>query len=591
MPKLAVSAAALLLSLAAPAFAAVPNAASPSVANSESGNYLSAMVASADRDTEAASLYFREALRADPRNLDLIERAFAATLADGDARDAYGLADRLAARDSSNSLARLALAVRAFSNGQYPGARAQLAAGDSGRGRDVTSLLLTGWAFAGAGDLKHALESVDKITDPNVAVFRDYHAALIADALGDPAEALRRYKLAYARDSQTLRLVDSYARFLARQKDIAGAKKIYADFSAKTPDHPVVKAALAEIDSGKPVTATVRSPREGAAEALYGLGGAGTRQGDELASLVYLQLALALRPDHDFAIVSVANLLSDMKRGQQAIDAYLSVPKTSPLSESAHIQAAIEYDTLQQTDKGLALLKQVVADHSDDPEAWSALGTLQRSSKDFESATKSYDQAVAKLPKPDKAHWVLYYFRGICLERIKQWPKAEADFKEALTLFPDEPLVLNYLGYSWVDQGINLDEAFQMLRRAVDLKPTDGYIVDSLGWANYKLGHYDEATRVLEHAVDLKPADPVVNDHLGDAYWRVDRHIEAHFQWNHARDFGPEPEDLPKILEKIKDGLPPLAAAAPAKPETPAPTAPPAPADATPSPDPQKTGG
>jgi tetratricopeptide (TPR) repeat protein len=562
--------------LSAPALADTPTY---PVATSEPGNYLAASIASADRDTAAAAIFYREALREDPQNLDLIERAFAAALASGDARSSYALADRLAARDPGNSLARLALAVRAFSNGQYPAARAQLAAGEAGRSRDVTSSLLTAWAFAGAGDLRHALETLDKIADPNVAVFRDYHAALIAETLGDPIEALRRYKLAYSRDPGTLRLVDAYARFLARQKDVAGAKKLYADFSARNPANPVVAASLAEIDSGRAVTPIVRNVRDGAAEALYGLGGAGTNHGDELASLIYLRLALALRPDHDFAAVSVANLLSDLKRGDEAVQAYLAVPKVSPLAESAAIQAAIEYDGLQKTDDGLALLKNVVAEHPDDPEAWSAYGTLQRSAKDFSGAADSYDKAIAKRSTPGKADWVLYYFRGIAYERTKQWPKAEVDFKTALKLFPDEPMVLNYLGYSWVDQGLNLDEAFKMLRRAVDLKPTDGYIVDSLGWANYKLGHYEEAARDLERAVELKPGDPVVNDHLGDAYWRVGRKTEAHFQWNHARDFGPEPEDLPRILAKIKDGLPDAAPDV-----TPA-------ASPSPSPEPSKSGG
>ena len=578
MPLRRIAAAALITALASPALATAPDPARYHIATSEPGNYLPAIIASADRDTDAAAVYFREALRADPRNLDLIERAFASTLANGDAKEAYGLADRLAARDPGNSLARLALATRAFSNGNYVGARAQLAAGEAGRARDVTSLLLTAWAFAGAGDLRHALDALDHITDPSVAVFRDYHAALIADALGDPAEAGLRFKLAYAKDPTTLRLVDAYGRFLARHNDVAGAKGVYADFSAKTPDHPVVKAALKEIDSGKPVTPVVRNPRDGAAEALYGLGGAGTRAGDELASLVYLRLALALRPDHDFAAVSVANLLADLKRGQEAIDAYLSVPKTSPLAESSQIQAGVEYDGLGQTDKGLALMRQVTAEHADDPEAWSALGTLQRSAKDFAGAAQSYDKAISLLGTPDRAHWVLFYFRGIAYERTKQWPKAEDDFKTALKLYPDEPLVLNYLGYSWVDQGVNLEEAFKMLRLAVDKKPTDGYIVDSLGWAHFKLGQYDDATKELERAVDLKPADPVVNDHLGDAYWRVGRRIEAHFQWNHARDFGAEAEDMPKILQKIKDGLPDAPPPGPA-------------AGVSPSPEPSKTGG
>ena len=201
-------------------------------------------------------------------------------------------------------------------------------------------------------------------------------------------------------------------------------------------------------------------------------------------------------------------------------------------------------------------LQALVAAHPQDPEAWSALGSLQRSAKNFDAAAQSYDKAIELVGTPDKSYWTLFYFRGICFERSKQWPKAEADFKRALELFPEQPLVLNYLGYSWVDKGTNLDEAFKMLRRAVDLRPTDGYIVDSLGWAHYKLGHYSEAVQELEKAIELKPADPVVNDHLGDAYWRVNRKIEAHFQWNHARDMDPDPEDAPNILKKIESGLP-----------------------------------
>ena len=540
------------------------------VGQTQSGNYLSALVASADRDTAGAAVYYREALRADPRNMDLIERAFAAALSNGDMGPSYALADRLVTRDPGNSLARLALATRAIADGQYPAARAQLGAGDAGKAHDVTTTLLTAWTWAGAGDLRRALDTLDKIRDPSVAVFRDYHAGLIADALGNPQEAFRRLKLAYAGDKNTLRLVDAYARVLDRQHDVDGAKKVYADFALQVPNHPLVNAALADIAAGKTLAPVVRTAREGAAETLYGLGGAGTRQGDEVAALIYLRLALALRPDHDLAELTVGNLLTDIKQGDAAIRAYQAVPEASPLRESADIQGAIELDTLGRTDDALARMTALVAAHPKDSEAWSALGSLQRSAKKFEDATQSYDKAIDLLATPDRAHWTLFYFRGICFERSKNWPKAEADFKKALELYPDEPLVLNYLGYSWVDKGVNLDEAFKMLRRAVDLKPTDGYIVDSLGWANFKLGHYDEATEDLEKAIELKPGDPVVNDHLGDAYWRVNRKNEAHFQWNHARDMGPEPDDLPAILKKIESGLPDQAAA----PEVPAPDAP-----------------
>ena len=546
---------------AAPARADTPDASRFQLGQSLSGNYLAALIASADRDTAAASVYYREALRADPRNLDLIERAFAASLSQGDMPSAYMLADRLIARDPSNSLARLALATRAFVDGNYTGARTQLAAGEAGKARDVTTSLLTAWSYAGAGDLRKALEAVDKIRDPSVAVFRDYHGGLISDALGNPAEAGRRLKLAYDHDKNTLRLIDGYGRFLARHNDVEGAKKVYQEFARQLPNHPVIEAALADLNAGKIPTAIVRNAKEGAAETLYGLGGAGTRQGDELAALIYLRLALAIRPDHDIAAVTVANLLNDIKQGEAAIKAYLAVPEASPLRESSEIQAAIEYDAEGKNEEAIKRMSALVAAHPRDLEAWSALGSLQRSAKKFEEAAQSYDKAIELLGTPDRSHWTLFYFRGISFERSKQWPRAEADFKKALELFPDQPLVLNYLGYSWVDKGINLDEAFKMLRRAVDLKPTDGYIVDSLGWAHYKLGHYDEALRELEKAIELKPADPVVNDHLGDAYWRNNRKVEAGFQWNHARDMNPEADDLPNILKKIETGLPDVATA------------------------------
>jgi tetratricopeptide (TPR) repeat protein len=526
------------------------------VGESQAGNYLAALVAGADRDTTAAATYFRETLRADPRNPELIDRAFAAALANGNMEDAFQLADRLLMRDPNNSLARLTAAVRAIADGQYAVARVQLAGGEAGRAHDVTTTLLTAWSFAGLSDGKDALTTLDRIRDASFAVFRDYHAGLIADLTGNAPEALKRLKAAYDGEKNTLRLADAYARYLARHGDRDGAKQIYESFAQILPHHPIVEGALADLAAGHPLDPIIRNAKDGAAEVLYGLGGAGSRQGDELAALIYLRLALYLRPDHALAAVTVADLYEQLKQSQSAIDAYEMVPSASPMRASANIQAGLSLEALGRSAEATKRLQEIVAADPKDIDALSALGGLQRSAKNFADAAQTYDKAIALLDKPDRSNWTLFYFRAICFERTKQWPKAEADFKKALELFPDQPLVLNYLGYSWVDQGVNLDEAFKMLRRAVDLRPTDGYVVDSLGWANFKLGHYEEATRELEKAIELKPADPVVNDHLGDAYWRMGRKLDAHFQWNHARDMGPEPEDLPAILKKIDSGLP-----------------------------------
>jgi tetratricopeptide (TPR) repeat protein len=525
------------------------------VGGSPSGNYLSAIVAGASRDTHAASTFFREALRDDPRNQELVERAFVSALANGNMPDAFALAKRVLVRDPKNGLAHLVLGVEAIKEHKFDKARAALD-GALDRQRDITSTLLTAWTYAGAKNERKALSTVDTLREDAFAVFRDYHAGLIADYAGDRAEASKRFKASYAGEKNTLRLADAYARHLVMRGDREEAKRIYKAFDEVAPNHPIVVAALADLDAEKPLPSFAHSVEEGAAEVLYGLGAVGGRQGDELASLIYLRLALYLAPNNALATITLADIYERMKQEEAAIELYASVPADSPLRINAEVQSALLLESLGKSKEATEHLQAVVVAHPKNQEALTALGNLQRSRKLFDESVSTYTKVLDLQAKPEKNQWLLYYYRGIANERRKNWRTAEADLKKALELFPDQPLVLNYLGYSWVDQGINLDDAFKMLRRAVDLRARDGYIVDSLGWAYYRLGRYDDAVRELEKAIDLKPSDPVINDHLGDAYWRVGRKLEAQFQWNHARDLNPEPDELPKILEKITKGLP-----------------------------------
>jgi Flp pilus assembly protein TadD len=216
---------------------------------------------------------------------------------------------------------------------------------------------------------------------------------------------------------------------------------------------------------------------------------------------------------------------------------------------------AVNLDTLDRTDEAKARLDRLIVEHPTDVEAIMALGNIQRGRKQFSECADAYGKGIATIAKPERPHWLIYYFRGICNERAKKWANAEEDLKTSLKLYPDQPHVLNYLGYSWIDQGMNLDEGMRMIRRAVEQRPDDGYIVDSLGWAYYRLGNYEEAVKHLDRAVELKPDDPTINDHLGDAYWKTGRELEAKFQWAHARDLKPEPEELAKILQKLQSGL------------------------------------
>ena len=527
------------------------------VSDSPAGNYLSALIAGADHDTTAAATFFREALRFDPKNPQLIERAFVAALSNGNMLDSFTLADRLVARDPNNGLAHLALGIKALKAKNWSAARSQFAKGGPAQSHDITATLLSAWSWAGSGDEKKALEVCDRLRDDNFLVFRDFHAALIADMMGDKAEAAKRFKSAYGADKSTLRLVDAYGRFLSRTGDKDGALKVYQDFDAILPNHPIINAAIADIKAGKTLDPLVKTAAEGGAEVLYGLGSAGGRQGDEIAAMVYLRLSLQLWPKNGLTLITLADIYDRLHQNEEAIAIYEMVPEANVLRTTADIQIAQLLENLGKKDESGKYLGQIVTDHPDDEDALLALGNAQRGDKKYAEAAATYTKALEHSKKPEKVEWPLYYFRGISYERAGEWDKAVPDFRKALALYPDQPLVLNYLGYSWVDRNQNLDEAFKMLHKAVELRPSDGYIVDSLGWGYYKLGKYDEAVKELERAIDLKPGDPTINDHLGDAYWRVGRKLDAHFQWNHARDLGPEPDDKVKILDKIEHGLPP----------------------------------
>ncbi|HYI29580.1 MAG TPA: tetratricopeptide repeat protein [Bradyrhizobium sp.] len=523
-----------------------------------SGSYLAARHASVERDASSAAAFYRSALRSDPKNNELLDRAFISSLADGDIDEAVKLADRILTIDKSNRVARLVVGVRDLKQKKY--ATAQLNINQSIRGpiTDLVATLLSGWASYGAGDTKMAVANIDKLTGPEwYPIFKDLHSGMMLELAGKEKDAGIRLERAYKLDDSMLRVADAYARWLSRGKDPAAATAVYASFDKKLARHPLVQEGLRDTKAGKKLTPLVDTPQAGAAEALYGIGATLTRRGGEDLALVYLQLALYLQPNHPLALLSLADLYESVKKPPMAIKVYERMPAASPLKRNAQIQLATNLDAAERSDEAIKILKGVTAEDPKDIEAIMALGNIERGRKRFADCAQTYTQAIDVMPaSAEKGAWVTYYYRGICFERSKQWSKAETDMRKALELQPEQPHVLNYLGYSWIDQGINLDEGMKMIKRAVEQRPDDGYIVDSLGWAFYRIGNFEDAVKNLERAIDLKPEDPTINDHLGDAYWRVGRTLEAKFQWAHARDLKPEPDELPKIEAKIENGLP-----------------------------------
>src|SRR3981189_1917198 len=523
-----------------------------------SGSYLAARHASVERDANSAAAFYRSALRTDPKNNELMDRAFISSLADGDIEEAVKLADRILTVDKSNRVARLVIGVRDLKQKKYATAQANINQSIRGPITDLVATLLSGWASYGAGDAKSAVANIDKLTGPEwYPIFKDLHSAMILELAGKEKDAGARLERAYKLDDSMLRVADDYARWLSRNKDAASASAVFEAFEKKLPRHPLVLEGLRDTKAGKKLSPLVDSAQAGAAEALYGIGATLTRRGGEDLALVYLQLSLYLAPNHPLALLSLADLYESVKKPAMAIKIYERMPASSPLKRNAQIQLATNLDAADRSDEAIKILKGVTAEDPKDIEAVVALGNIERGRKKFADCVQTYSQGIDSLPGTnEKNNWVYYYYRGICEERSKQWSKAEADMRKALDLQPEQPHVLNYLGYSWIDQGINLDEGMKMIKRAVDQRPDDGYIVDSRGWAYYRIGNHEDAVKNLERAIDLKPDDPTINDHLGDAYWRVGRTLEAKFQWARARDLKPEPEELPKIDAKIENGLP-----------------------------------
>ncbi len=553
-------AAAVLASLAL----ALPAAAAPTTdlptAETASGNFLAATHADRDKDLGTAALYYSRALLADPENAALLTRTFALTLADGEMKPAMSLARRLIDVDGGNSLAHLAVAVEQVKRGSWWRAIVSAEKARTDPIFDLASSVVAAWADYGAGNVDKALQRLDDLEGPQwFQLFRSYHAGLIAEAAGRKAEAIDNLAKAREYDPSSVKITEAYVGALQRAGRNADAEAVIgklAELGASPAALQRFRDQLAAKNRSRPA---ISDARVGAAEILSGLGNALARDDDgtEIVSGL-LQLALHLDPKADVARVTLADIFSRNGAHERAIVLLADVDPASSLKRAAEIQIGFDYNALDKVDEARKHLEAAIAADPSDIQAIMALGEILRSRKMFEPAADVFSKAVAALPGDAPENWRIYYNRGIAYERTKQWPKAEADFKKALELSPGQPLVLNYLGYSWVDRGENFDEALAMIERAVAAEPTDGYIVDSLGWVFYKLGRFEEAVAQLERAVELRPADSTINDHLGDAYWRVGRYTEARFQWTHARDLGPEPEELPKILEKLKSGLPPL---------------------------------
>jgi tetratricopeptide (TPR) repeat protein len=528
------------------------------------GSYLAGRLARGQHDTQAAAAYYREALARDPGNEVLIEQSFLMELMQGNWPRSEELARELSELQPPRRMAHAFLGLVDFKAQHFAEADEHFKSAAANPIGEMTSTLARAWLYQAQGKTQEALTLLDTPKQPDWAqYYLRFHHALLADQAGRHAEARAAYERMSKNDQRTLRVALAYARSAANAGDAKLALSVLKahDERLKSDPHPIVKALQEQIEAGEHPDLLVTTPAEGMAEAFYGLGEALTGEGGVGVGAAYLQFGLYLKSDFVFALAALANAYETTKRYEDAIAAYDRIPKGTPLQMSVDIRKALNLTQLERIDEAQKLLDEIARDNPKEIQPLDALGNIMRGQKRFAEAVDYYTRAIALIDKPEAKHWTYYYSRGTSYERLKKWSLAEADLQKALQLSADQPMVLNYLGYSWIDQSRNLKQGLSLIEKAVRQKPDDGYIVDSLGWAYYRLGNFKEAVKHLERAVELRPEDPVLNDHLGDAYWRVHREREARFQWDQALTLKPEPEDAEKIKKKLLKGLPVVAQA------------------------------
>ncbi|MGV6850355.1 MAG: tetratricopeptide repeat protein [Marinibacterium sp.] len=529
-------------------------------ANSAAGAYLAGRDALFNSDFEDAASYYTRALSRDPGNPTLMENVVTSQLALGRIGFALPVAQRMISMGLNSQVANMVVLADQISSGDYAAILS----------RDTSSVgvgplvdgLISGWAYMGTGSVKKALEQFDAVASENgLRSFAMYHKALALISVGDfegaaaifgdtsdgSAVLSRRGALAYAEVLSQLGRNGEAADML---RDAFGPG---ADLA--------VNLVIRRLDTGEvlPVT-SVTQVNDGMAEVFHSIGE--VLQGETASdhALIYARMAVYLRPDHIDALLLSAELLDEMGQYDLAVETYKKVPRSSPDYNSAELGRAESLRRAGKPDAAIEVLEKLAQDYPEQGSIYSALGGLFRQQEEYGAAVDAYDRALSLTPEAGRSRWFMLYARGIAHERRKEWPEAESDFRAALKLNPEQPQVLNYLGYSLVERQEKLDEALDMIKRAVAARPDSGYIVDSLGWVLYRLGRYDEAVGHMEKAVELMPVDAVVNDHLGDVYWAVDRKREAEFQWKRALSFIDPNDSMPeadadRIRRKLEIGL------------------------------------
>ena len=544
------------------------------------GDYLSGRLAARENDVDAAAAAFTGAQSEAPGAKQILRDAFFFQLAAGRVAGAMPLAEKLARDEESgdDGLSSVVLAARAIKNEQYAKARRYLDGGIDAGYLAAASIIIDVWALGGIEGPDAAYALLDQTTDENFRGFNPLHLGLLAEKAGRLDDARSAHQLSVMTYGGPIGR-SAFGAFLERADDPTAARDFYELLEKDPgPDREIARRGLARIDAGAGNAAfSDTSPAEGAAIAFYSLGAAileqttNQRNAAERAGfntgtpnynlpLALTHIALYLDPNLDVALRFSGSIQNLYGKNEAAIEMLARIPRSSPYYELAQIEIARGLVDLDRTDDAIGVLRDVASQSEEAAEARLALSNLHASAGRHDDAIKILDVHIDALPAdPDDDAWRFHIARAASLLETGDWERAELDLKRAVEIAPEQPAALNYLGYSWAERGVHLEEAFELIEKAVSLQPNSGAIIDSLGWARYQLGDYDEAVGHLEQAASIEPGDPTITDHLGDVYWRLGRNIEARYQWRRVLELAPGDELETSIENKMAVGLPNVA--------------------------------
>ena len=528
------------------------------------GDYLAASYASYLNDADARSNYYSRAFARQPNDLVLGRKSMAAALNSGDTALARTLAIEVSNLDSEDGLSRAILGSHALSKGQYSKALQLLGESQGSPAIDDLNNMMRGWAEYGLGDVPAALNAFANMRGGK---YFELLGTLQSAKLNSSASQFEAADVAFAEINavgiSAIETVLSQSRSYVKRGDADKALKRLQSFAEESGGVMTGPAReyLDALERGESIE-TDLTPAQQASRALTepAFGYYGQQRQYEAAEL-FLRTALELDPKNDKARLFLGSVLEDVERKEDAAEQYAMIDQDSPYTVSARLsEANIKFDS-DQDDAGIKILENIYASHPSKVTK-EAIGRAYLIMEEYDKALPYYDALIGLMDEEElKKNPQPKYLRGICLERLGRWEEAVDEFEFVLEHQPDNADALNYLGYTWVDKGVNLNRAFDMIRKAVELEPKSGAIIDSLGWAHYKLGQYSEARLKLEDAAERSPNSATIIDHLGDVYWKLGRHREAGYQWERALELDPTDDERAAIKAKLKGGL----SAAPSK--------------------------